>query len=108
VLIGNTLIFFDHRRLRNMRSIIEDGVRVAPELQKMQRYDALTNVYVNMAWVHVDLGQKEQACLDFAHALEAYHLNIQQTPSAQPIYPRQFSSMAEAIAHERQRAGCIE
>jgi tetratricopeptide (TPR) repeat protein len=107
----DTSITFDNRfeKAREfLGKALENYERAAPELQKAERYDALTNVYVNMAWVHVDLGQKNQACLDFALALEAYHLNIQQTPSAQPSYPRQFSSMPEAIAHERQRAGCIE
>jgi tetratricopeptide (TPR) repeat protein len=80
--------------------------QAAPQLRNAGHYDALTNVYVNMAWVHLALGQKEQACTDFDHTLEAYTQNMEHTPSAKPNFPARFSSLPEALAYERRRAGC--
>lgn len=31
------------------------------------RYDQLTNVYYNMAWTHLALGEQAKACEDFDH-----------------------------------------
>lgn len=102
-------ITFDNRLSKAnefYRTALDYEQRAVPQLQNAERYDALTNVYYNIAWVHLALGQKDQACTDFDHVLDAYNKNMQQNPSAKPHYSPGFSSLPEALAYQRQRAGC--
>ena len=102
-------ITFDNRLAKAndfYRKALEYYNQAVPQLRDSGRYDALTNVYFNMAWVHLALGEKDQACSDFDRTLQAYTENVQRTPSAKPSFPARFSSFPEALAYERQRAGC--
>lgn len=107
----DTSITFDNRLEKAKEFLgkaLENYGRAATEFDKTKRFDGLTNVYLNMALIDANLGQKDQACLDFDHMLGAYQLNIQQTPSAQQYLPPGFSSMADYVAHERLGLGCKE
>ena len=77
-----------------------------PKLTENGRFDALTNVYFNMAWVHLALDQKQQACESFERTLEAYDQNMQHNPNAKPTFTPGFNSLPEALQSARQRAGC--
>jgi tetratricopeptide (TPR) repeat protein len=76
------------------------------QLKDAGHYDALTNVYYNMARVHLHFGEKDEACSDFDLTYWAYTENMQRNPSAKPNIPARFSSLPEALTYERERAGC--
>jgi tetratricopeptide (TPR) repeat protein len=78
----------------------------ATQLRASSRFDALTNLYFNIAWVNVALGQHDQACAAYDQTLKAYNENMQANPSAKPNFPGQFASLPEALADARRRAGC--
>jgi tetratricopeptide (TPR) repeat protein len=102
-------ITFDNRLTKAndfYRKALEYYDQAAPQLRSAGRYDALTNVYYNMARVNLALGRKDKACTDFDLTLDAYKQNIQQLPSAKPNFSRGFSSLPEALDYERRRAGC--
>ncbi len=48
------------------------------------KYDALTNVYYNMALSNSALGAIKEACVDYDRALQAYKDNILRNPTAHP------------------------
>jgi tetratricopeptide (TPR) repeat protein len=85
---------------------LEAYAGAVPQLTEKGRYDALTNIYFNMAWVHLALNQKQQACESFERTLKAYDQNMQHYPSANPIFTPGFNSLPEALQSARQRAGC--
>jgi len=88
------------------RRALEYYSRAAAELKQSGPYDALTNVYFNMAWVHLALGQHDQACDDFDRTLQAYEENVRRNPSAKQNFPAQFASLPESLASARQQTGC--
>jgi tetratricopeptide (TPR) repeat protein len=76
-----------------------------PELLEKHKYDALTNVYYNMAWVHCWLGQCSSSCAFFDKAQRAYEENIRRNPSAKPASPG-FTSFRDLLSHGRAELGC--
>jgi tetratricopeptide (TPR) repeat protein len=102
-------VTFDNRleKVREFyRTALESYTRAVPQLIEAGRYDALTNVYFNMAWVHLALEEKQLACEDFDRTLDAYLLNMQHNPTAKPIFTSGFNSLPESLQSARQRAGC--
>jgi tetratricopeptide (TPR) repeat protein len=78
----------------------------AKQRESTGRYDALSNVYYNMAWAHLALGETSQVCEDFDHALGAYMENTRRNPAAKPMHSPAFGSAAEEIAYRKRQAGC--
>jgi tetratricopeptide (TPR) repeat protein len=70
------------------------------------KFDALTNVYFNMAWCYYTLDDREKACGFYDRTLEAYTENIRRNPTAKPNVPSGFGSVADVVASEKQRAAC--
>jgi tetratricopeptide (TPR) repeat protein len=68
------------------------------------KYDALTNVYYNMAWSNLALGARDEACADYDRSLQAYNENMQQNPTAHPQSSR--LGIPETIAAAKKRADC--
>jgi tetratricopeptide (TPR) repeat protein len=68
-------------------------------------YDHLTNVYYNMGWSHLALGEKEEACTDFDRALQAYSENMRRNPAAHPQGSK-VGTVPETVAAAKKRAGC--
>ena len=102
-------ITFDNRLVKATDfygKALESYERAVPKLREAGRYDALTNVYFNMAWSHRALEATAQACADFDHTVEAYTENMKRNPSAKSHVPAGFSSLPDAIAHAKQEAGC--
>lgn len=75
-------------------------------LRKAGRFDALTNLYFNMAWSHYRLGDRGKACSSYDRSLEAYSEIIRRNPAAKPYVPSGYGSYADLIALEKRRAGC--
>jgi tetratricopeptide (TPR) repeat protein len=78
----------------------------AAQLGQSGRFDALTNLYFNIAWVNIALGQHDQACAAFDQTLQAYNENMRVNPTAKPNFPGQFANLPEALADARRRAHC--
>ena len=69
------------------------------------KYDALTNVYYNMAGINLVLGAKDEACTDYDRTLQAYATNMKQNPAARPVGPKS-GTIPESILLIKQRVGC--
>jgi hypothetical protein len=70
------------------------------------RYDELTNVYYNMALIHLALGEKAKVCEDFDHVFGAYSENVRRNPNAKQVTSRAFDTLPQELAYRRQQAGC--
>jgi tetratricopeptide (TPR) repeat protein len=71
------------------------------------KYDALTNVYYNMALSHLALGARNEACADYDRALKAYNDNMQRNPTAHP-HGSQAGTVPVSIAAAKKAADCKE
>jgi tetratricopeptide (TPR) repeat protein len=71
------------------------------------KYDALTNLYYNMAWSNLALGARDEACVDYDRTLQAYNDNMQQNPTAHPR-SSPLGTIPEGIAAAKKRADCKE
>jgi tetratricopeptide (TPR) repeat protein len=80
--------------------------RAAQEHLKTGKYDALTNVYFNRAWSHVNVNEKDKACGYYDKTVEAYDENIRRNPGAKPYAPPGSGSFSEFIASAKRRAEC--
>jgi tetratricopeptide (TPR) repeat protein len=69
------------------------------------KYDALTNVYYNMALSKFAVGAPREACGDYDRALQAYDENMQRNPTAHPR-GTQAGTVPESIAAAKKRADC--
>jgi tetratricopeptide (TPR) repeat protein len=70
------------------------------------RYDALTNVYYNMAWSNLALGAQDEACADFEKSLQAYNENMRRNPTAHPNGAHNLGALSDTLALAKQQAGC--
>jgi tetratricopeptide (TPR) repeat protein len=71
------------------------------------KYDALTNVYYNMALSKFALGAQAEACVDYDRALQAYNDNMQRNSTAHP-HGTNLGTVPETIAAAKKRADCKE
>jgi tetratricopeptide (TPR) repeat protein len=69
------------------------------------KYDALTNVYYNMAWSNLALGARDEACVDFDRTLQAYNNNMQHNPTAHPQNSL-LGTIPETITAVKKQADC--
>jgi len=69
------------------------------------KYDALTNVYFNMAWLYRMLGVHEQSCAFYDRTVDAYNENIKRNPEARPNAGGR-ASVPDLVTAEKVRAGC--
>jgi tetratricopeptide (TPR) repeat protein len=76
-----------------------------PKLKDEKRFDALTNLYFNMAFTNTRLNQKNEACSFYDKASAAYLENIRLSPSAQPI-GNSSGSVPELIQMNKKQIGC--
>jgi tetratricopeptide (TPR) repeat protein len=76
-----------------------------PKLKDEKRFDALTNLYFNMAFTNTRLNQKNQACSFYDKASAAYLENIRLNPNAQPI-GNSSGSVPELIQMKKKEVGC--
>jgi tetratricopeptide (TPR) repeat protein len=73
-------------------------------LQETGRFDALTNVYYNMAYTSSILDGRVKACGYYDLTMEAYNENIKRNPSTKPYSPS--GTFSEFIAAKKRQAGC--
>jgi len=83
---------------------LEYYARAEIKHREANRFDALSNVYFNMAWSAYRLDDRVKACAFYDKTLEAYTENIKRDPGAKPFSPT--GSVPEVISSEKKRAGC--
>ncbi|MES1982642.1 MAG: hypothetical protein V4443_09205 [Pseudomonadota bacterium] len=83
---------------------LEFYARAESRLREANRFDALTNVYLNMAWSWHRLDDRAKSCAFYDKALEAYTENIKRNPEAKPYSP--VGSVPELIEAQKKWAGC--
>ena len=71
-----------------------------------KRFDAVTNVELNIAFTYIAMGNRLAACRALDKSLEDNRENIRQTPDATPIVPDGFVSYEEFIAQRKKRCSC--
>jgi tetratricopeptide (TPR) repeat protein len=76
------------------------------KLKDENRFDALTNLYFNMAFTNTKLNQKNEACSLYDKTNAAYLENIRLNPSARPI-GNSSGSVPELIQINKKQIGCI-
>ena len=90
------------------RMAIVQYVRAIEEHKRAERFDALTNAHLHLAWLHQRMLEKEPACVNFQKTLEAYALNRQRNPQAKPQPPRSGRSIADYVGDQMRKAQCDE
>lgn len=75
-------------------------------LSRSEKYDALTNAHLHLAWLHQQLMQKEEACRNFQKTLDAYALNMQRNPHAKPQTPNSGQSIPDYVQGLMHKAQC--
>lgn len=88
------------------RTAIGHYEKAAAQKRESGQYDALTNVYFNMAWSYYVIDDKQKACSSYDRAVEAYTENMRRNPSAKPVVPSGYASFSEFIDGQKRRAGC--
>lgn len=99
------LVTFDNRFFKaseHYSKAVEYYQRAEKQHRDASRFDALTNVYFNMAWSYQMLNDREKACSTFDRALEANAENVKRNPTA-----KQFGSFANAVASAKRQARCV-
>jgi tetratricopeptide (TPR) repeat protein len=71
-----------------------------------KRFDALTNVDLNVGFTYVAMGNRAAACQAFDKSVESNHENLRQNPAAKPALPRGFSSYEDFVADRKKQYGC--
>jgi tetratricopeptide (TPR) repeat protein len=71
-----------------------------------KRFDALTNVDLNIGFTYIAMGNRLAACRAFDRSLENNQENIRQIPDAAPNLPVGFGSYEEFIADQKKRWCC--
>jgi tetratricopeptide (TPR) repeat protein len=72
-----------------------------------KRFDALTNVNLNIGFTYEVMGYGAAACEAFDRSLENNRDNLRQISKAKIALPQGFSTYEEFLAPHRERAGCV-
>jgi tetratricopeptide (TPR) repeat protein len=102
-------ITFDNRLAKASefyRSALTYYQRAEQQHLQSAKYDALTNVYFNMAWSYRMLGERDRACAYYDRAVEAYKESIRRNPAVKPYAPPGYETVSDLVASEKRRAGC--
>lgn len=78
--------------------------RAEKQHREADRFDALTNVYYNMAWSYLMLDDRAKACGYYDRTLEAYAENMKRNPGAKPYTPS--GTVTDLVASAKRRARC--
>jgi len=103
-------VTFDNRLAKaseNFTKALEYYQRSEQQLRDSAKFDALTNVYYNMAWCHYLLNEHDKACGYFDKTVDAYNENIRRNPGAhQYVAPSSVGSVLEVVESDKRRVGC--
>ncbi len=71
-----------------------------------KRYDALTNIYLNMAFTYEFAGDKAQACEAYKKSLSSNEQQMKDQPGSKVELPEGSKSYEEYVAGPLKRLGC--
>lgn len=97
-------VTFDNRIAKaseHYSKALEYYARAETKLREEARFDALTNVYMNMAYSFSQLEDRERACALYGKALDAYTENVRRNPSA-----KQYGAVSQVVEAEKKRLSC--
>jgi tetratricopeptide (TPR) repeat protein len=72
-----------------------------------KRFDALTNVNLNIGFTYEVMGYGAAACEAFERSLENNRDNLRQISKAKIALPQGFATYEDFLAPHRERAGCV-
>lgn len=75
-------------------------------LEKNNDLSTLPNVHLLMGWAHFQMKNTDAACAAFDDSLKAHQLKIARYPEKKIVLPKEYSSFEQAIADQKNRAGC--
>lgn len=75
---------------------------------ELGRFDALTNVDLNIGITFDIMGDRESACRAFDDSRNANHENLRRNPNAKVALPEGFASYDDFLVSYRAREGCNE
>jgi len=70
------------------------------------RYDALTNVNLNIGFIYEVLGNPEAACLAFENSTGSNREGLERHAKLQITLPKGFATYEDFLAPHRKRVGC--
>jgi tetratricopeptide (TPR) repeat protein len=73
---------------------------------RLEKYDAMTNVDLNIGFSYELMGDKKRACQAFDASSADNRENIQRNPDAHIALPKGVASFDEYLVPHRKRAGC--
>lgn len=79
--------------------------RAELRLRETGPFDALTNVYYNMAYTSIALGDRPKACVYYDQAMLAYAENIKRNPNAKPYAPP-GQTFPDVVKSDKSAIGC--
>lgn len=93
---------FDSRYSKSIEYFEKAGVIFTDN----KRFDALTNVDLNMGYTYVEMGNLPAACQAFDKSVESNRENLRQNPTASPVLPKGFASYENFEADLKKQYGC--
>ena len=93
---------FDNRLLLS-KQYIEKAIDIFLYTNK---YDLLTNAYLNLAFTHHFSGDQANECEAYQESLYFYQRQMTRHPDSHILIPAGFASYAEYIQHHLNRAKC--
>lgn len=73
---------------------------------RLERFDALTNIDLNMGFSYELMGDKAQACQAFAASAADHRENMRRNPGVEVALPQGVASFDDFLVPHRRRAGC--
>jgi tetratricopeptide (TPR) repeat protein len=98
----DTSATYDNRYSKSIE-YFERARAIYPQLG---RFDALTNVDLNMGITYELMGDRKSACQALADSADANHENLRRNPSTTVALPKGFSSYDDFLADYRKRDRC--
>lgn len=71
-----------------------------------ERFDALTNVDLNIGLTYAAMHNLDAACKAFDQSVVDFRENIRKVPDARPVIPQGYSSYDEFATDLKKRQGC--
>lgn len=73
---------------------------------RLEQFDNLTNVNLNMGFTYELMGERALACRAFDESSDNYRENIRRNPNAKVSLPKGFATYDDFLAPQKKRAGC--
>ena len=101
-------VTFDNRIAKSNEyyvKALEYFTRAEGRLRETGPFDALTNLYYNMAYTSIALGDRTKACRYYDQTIEAYAENMKRNPNAKPYAPS-GTTLPELVKSHKRDIGC--